>query len=912
MRSAAYNERAALTDERTGERFSFAHRDAPEHHEVLLPEGADERLRDSAMLWNAAEAAEKRKDAQVAREIVLTLPADRELTAEDRIELARSFAQQHFVAKGLAVQLDVHAPHEGSAESERANHHAHLLITTRRIEGDHLAARKARDVEPVVRAVAGRPVVAEGEAWGAVWREHQDRYFQAHGLELRVDPLATHAQEHLGPVRMRVVDAEANVRAEEIAAANRAAARDPDQVLATLTRENATFTERELDRLLARHLHDEQEHLAVKATVFGHRDVLALHDPATGEDVRRYTTRQVRAQERTALADAARVARGRQRAVEAGAQEGALETRSLREDQRRAFEHAVAAGGLKIIEGRAGTGKSHTLQAVRDAHERAGCRVLGLAPTNAVAQDLKTEGFAEAGTVHSALFRLKNGLGEAWSARTVVIVDEAAMLDARVTGELLHEARRSGAKVILAGDDRQLTSIERGGLFAELRQRHGSVEISQVTRQRADWQRQAARDLAEGRIGEAVHAFARHGAISWSRTQDEALERLVARWTADTAAEPAATRFVFAYANADVDRLNTALWQVRRERGEFGTEHRFATRHGAMEFAVGDRVQLTATLKRAGLYNGQAGTITGIDAATGVIRARLDGPAGGEGREVSWSAREFDGFRHGHAGTIDKGQGRTLDHTYLHHSHHWRHASSYVALTRQRERATIFAATETARDVGQLARQMSRSEVRAASVAWATRDELPARLRIQADAPKIEPVGVRADRADVATGRPAEGYRATTTRRGLLTAPAVRMEPRSADLGWLIPPRLSPDGRDSLGRRLDPGSVATVVAADRAVQREGEALKHYLQGTYRDSWASSWARQGACRPGDAPGAGAGPEGGGPGRGGRYGAVSRRLRPKRGRRSVRCMRPRTARRTPRRGGWCRATRRSPES
>ena len=84
MRSAAYNERTAITAERTGELFHFSHRDAPEHHEVLLPEGADGRFADSAVLWNAAEAAERRKDAQVAREIVLALPANAELTVEDR------------------------------------------------------------------------------------------------------------------------------------------------------------------------------------------------------------------------------------------------------------------------------------------------------------------------------------------------------------------------------------------------------------------------------------------------------------------------------------------------------------------------------------------------------------------------------------------------------------------------------------------------------------------------------------------------------------------------------------------------------------------------------------------------------------------------------------------------------------
>jgi AAA domain len=122
--------------------------------------------------------------------------------------------------------------------------------------------------------------------------------------------------------------------------------------------------------------------------------------------------------------------------------------------------------------------------------------VIGLAPTNAVAQDLKADGFTEASTVHAELFRLKNGRTQ-WDAKTVVIiVDEAAMLDSRVTVELLATAKASGAKLILAGDDRQLASIERGGLFTELRQRHGAAEISEAVCQRVDWQRQEACDLA--------------------------------------------------------------------------------------------------------------------------------------------------------------------------------------------------------------------------------------------------------------------------------------------------------------------------------------------------------------------------------------------------------------------------------
>ena len=72
------------------------------------------------------------------------------------------------------------------------------------------------------------------------------------------------------------------------------------------------------------------------------------------------------------------------------------------------------------------------------------------APTNSVAEDLKADGFARASTVHAELFRLKNGRA-IWDKNTVVIVDEAAMLDTRVTRELLLEARRGGAGIGCGG-----------------------------------------------------------------------------------------------------------------------------------------------------------------------------------------------------------------------------------------------------------------------------------------------------------------------------------------------------------------------------------------------------------------------------------------------------------------------------
>ena len=65
------------------------------------------------------------------------------------------------------------------------------------------SAKKARDLDPEVRQAGSRAVVSDGEAWGELWRAHQDRYFAEHGSDVRVDVTAAHPGAHIGPVRMR-------------------------------------------------------------------------------------------------------------------------------------------------------------------------------------------------------------------------------------------------------------------------------------------------------------------------------------------------------------------------------------------------------------------------------------------------------------------------------------------------------------------------------------------------------------------------------------------------------------------------------------------------------------------------------------------------------------------------------------
>ena len=274
----------------------------------------------------------------MAREIVLALPADKGAQPGRPRRAGASFAREHFVSRGLAVQLDVHAPHGAESEGERANHHAHLLITTRRLVEGGLAAKKARDLDPVTsrggaasdgrrglgRAVGGAPEPLLRRAWPR--RPGRGDGGGAAGAH-RADP-------HAAP------EAVANRRAEEIRR-ERAAARDPEKVLRVLTRNNAIFRMRARSHL-AKHIQDEAEHLEVKAQVLGRDEVLALYDPATGEGAG--AGRRARSARRNARrwTMAARGRRGAHRALGAGVRERRVSGAELRADQRAALDHAAA------------------------------------------------------------------------------------------------------------------------------------------------------------------------------------------------------------------------------------------------------------------------------------------------------------------------------------------------------------------------------------------------------------------------------------------------------------------------------------------------------------------------------------------------------------------------------------------
>ena len=138
--AAAYRAGDCLADERGKMVHDYTRKGGVVHSEIMAPETAPGWVHDRESLWNAVEETEKRKDAQVAKEVQLSLPA--ELNAEQRLALARVFVAENFVAKGMVADVAIHAP---PREGDARNHHAHVLLTTRQIGPDGFLAIKNRD-----------------------------------------------------------------------------------------------------------------------------------------------------------------------------------------------------------------------------------------------------------------------------------------------------------------------------------------------------------------------------------------------------------------------------------------------------------------------------------------------------------------------------------------------------------------------------------------------------------------------------------------------------------------------------------------------------------------------------------------------------------------------------------------------
>ena len=255
----------------------------------------------------------------------------------------------------------------------------------------------------------------------------------------------------------------------------------------------------------------------------------------------------------------------------------------------------------------------------RGKQEAAGYEVRGVALSGIAVENLESGSGIASRTIASLEHGWQQGR-DLLTSRDVLVIDEAGMVGTRQLERVLSRAAEAGAKVVLVGDPQQLQAIEAGEAFRSIHERHGGAEIAEVRRQREGWQRDATRDLANSKAGNALGAYRSHGMVHEAQTREQARGDLIERWKRDWQASPEKNPDHPHPNQRRGPRTNQAARERMRAAGDLGDEVRVTVERGERHFSSGDRVMFLQNKRGLGVKNGTLGTVEQVSAQSMTVQ----------------------------------------------------------------------------------------------------------------------------------------------------------------------------------------------------------------------------------------------------------------------------------------------------
>ena len=405
------------------------------------------------------------------------------------------------------------------------------------------------------------------------------------------------------------------------------------------------------------------------------------------------------------------------------AQVAALSTRDRKADPE--SDQTLRERLVDCLIAAAGSGKTYSLNLAREMWEGSHYRVIGASLAARAAKELEDQAHIPSRTIAKLLIDLDRGT-EKLDDRTVLVIDEAAMVGTRALARLFDAADAGGSRLILVGDPHQLQSIEAGGVLRGLEKRMPTIGLTENRRQRHAWERVALADLRAGEAGRFLTAYQANGRIHIGDTAVSAKQQLISHWSTQLRFKRDVV--ILALRRDDVADLNRHPRREMLNGRRLGPEALVAVDR---EFRTGDRVVCLRNQRADGLLNGLRGVVTAIDSEARSLTVRL---TDGTDRVVPTSYLDTGHLDHGYAMTIHKAQGLTADEALVLATDDLYQEAGYTALSRARFETRIYVVADdfdddpsidlshAARDRGArllesgLARSLNRSRVDALAI----------------------------------------------------------------------------------------------------------------------------------------------------------------------------------------------------
>ena len=473
-------------------------------------------------------------------------------------------------------------------------------------------------------------------------------------------------------------------------------ARDPLKLVDDLLAERSVIRASDVARRLSGVLRDPDSFIRLFAEAMVHPDLVVLSEEGLRGEGRIYSSlahirRELDLVDKiSALALAQNDLRPAEKRIAAAARpkHGVMSP-----DQERALRHAVSPARVAMIAGVAGSGKSSVLRAVREVYEREGWNVIGAAMAGKAAQGLQDASGIQSHTLAALGFAAVQDrvtLGP----KSLLVVDEAGMLNADHFEMVLELVERTGASLRLVGDPRQLQPRGPGAMWRAFADRIGTANLTTVWRQHDSQDREATRNLAAGGDGadRAIDHFLDKGLVQATGNDRDALfTKAVAGYSAD----PHDDKMLLTYRLADVDRLNRLARADDLAKRTEGLPRIAVGKSGGdvLELQAGDRIAFRENRRAQGIVNGMTGVIAAVNPKKQSFTVRI-GTNKDEARYITLKAEDAPALDYGYATTLHKSQGGTHESSHLVATEGFDHPLFYVGATRYRSDLAIYAPVE--------------------------------------------------------------------------------------------------------------------------------------------------------------------------------------------------------------------------
>ncbi|MBS0186008.1 MAG: MobA/MobL family protein [Proteobacteria bacterium] len=802
---SAYISGSQHKDEQSGKTYSYRHREDVVMSRILAPENAPAWALDPAIFWNKAEQfeddiihqrfqgnaknSEKNqksltyrdhllKTARTAQTIMGAIPL--ELTREQAKSCVEEFLKTRFVSRGLVVHYAIHW--------DEGNPHFHGLITRRAFVGNAFSSRKDEDI-------VSPP---EHRKTRKQWEVIVNKHLALSGSEVRIDcrsnkerGLTFKASKHEGYYAQRLGERGDHSHVltynEETRQHNIQLLCDhPEVLIHEISQKRITFTHTHIEEEIIRRVGGDEKLFAIlKARIEGIgnsndyapnenfaenlKDIAAkLTDSILkNSEITQFVDQNIQAEpiftstaykkqeeKITNLADI--LSHRFSKDIPSTFVTEILNKESLKlgfsfsEEQTATIHYLCSGPDIRILNGRAGTGKTTLLKVVAEVYQTSGFNVIGTSFQRKAVEIMEREIGIPCRTLDSLKLSwekhehqsalVKNGQlwGQAYlsafqkmkklelqrfSSKDVILVDEANMIGGKLWESFLAEAVNKGAKVLIIQDTEQIKSREPGDygrLFAE---RFGSCETREVHRQKITWQKECSVLLNKGHVLDGLMPYQQKGYLQWHETTYSTREAIVNAYLKDLQENSDQTRIVLVYRNRDVDSLNQLIRLKLKEQGVLNSSFKIRNQ----EFSIGDRIKFTqndhhghfvkniyANLLQTvrehfnptqiqGVKNGTFGTILARN--NQYIKVQLD-----DGRNVKFKPSKYKYITHGYALSIHKSEGSTFDRTFVALDPLLNSSSLLVAMSRHRHDVQAFINREEVIDFKALLEKINRGK----------------------------------------------------------------------------------------------------------------------------------------------------------------------------------------------------------